>query len=93
MMPLPVHFLVIANAEQVRFGARSGAAPIFLGIVKLALGLVFGSSLLKLLQSFPGPLLGSMLTFSGKGTLLCSKTALPTCILISRFAVHQVQAA
>ena len=42
----------------MRFGARSGAAPIFLGLIKLALGLLFGSSLLSLLKSFPSPLLG-----------------------------------
>ncbi len=43
---------------QVRFGATTGAAPIFLGLVKLALGLLFGSSLFLLLQSFPQPLMG-----------------------------------
>jgi hypothetical protein len=37
----------------------------FLGGVKLALGLAFGSSLLRLLQAFPRPLLGSLLIFSG----------------------------
>ncbi len=43
---------------QVRFGARTGAAPVFLGLVKLGLGLLFGSSLLSLLKNFPSPLLG-----------------------------------
>ena len=51
--------------EQVRFGARSGAAPILLGAVKVALGLLFGNSLFRLLRAFPRPLLGSMLVFSG----------------------------
>ena len=50
---------------QVRFGGRTGAAPVLLGIGKLALGLLFGSSLLQLLQRFPQSLLGAMLVFSG----------------------------
>jgi len=50
---------------QVRFGARTGAAPMFLGAVKVALGLLFGDSLFRLLRAFPRPLLGSMLVFSG----------------------------
>lgn len=50
---------------QVRFGAHTGAAPIFLGGVKLILGLAFGSSLFALLQAFPMPLLGAMLIFAG----------------------------
>ena len=52
-------------AAQVRFGARTGAAPIFLGLVKIALSLLFGSSLFLLLQRFPSPLLGAMLVFAG----------------------------
>lgn len=52
-------------AAQVRFGARTGAAPIFLGAVKISLALVFGSSLFSLLQAFPPPLLGAMLVFAG----------------------------
>jgi hypothetical protein len=45
---------------QARFGARSGAAPAFLGLCKMVLGLAFGSSLLALLQAFPRPLLGAL---------------------------------
>lgn len=52
-------------AAQVRFGARWGTAPIILGISKIALGLMFGSSLLVLLQDFPLAMLGAMLIFSG----------------------------
>jgi len=52
-------------AAQVRFGARWGTAPIFLGIIKIFLSLLFGSSLFSLLQDFPTPLLGAMLFFSG----------------------------
>ena len=52
-------------AAQVRFGARSGAAPVFLGIVKIALALLFGSSLVALFDSFPSPILGAMLVAAG----------------------------
>jgi hypothetical protein len=52
-------------AGQVRFGARSGAAPIFLGLIKLSLGLLLGSSLAALVASFPVPILGAMLVFAG----------------------------
>ncbi|CAD7703116.1 unnamed protein product [Ostreobium quekettii] len=61
-------------AAQTRFGARSGAAPVFLGIVKIALGLLFGSSLFTLLQRFPEPLLGSMLVFSGVELAACCRS-------------------
>lgn len=52
-------------AAQVRFGARTGAAPVFLGIVKIALALLFGSSLVALFNSFPSPILGAMLVAAG----------------------------
>ena len=52
-------------AAQVRFGARWGTAPILLGITKIFLSLMFGSSLLVLLQDFPMAMLGAMLVFSG----------------------------
>lgn len=50
---------------QYKFGARWGAAPVILGVFKLALGLLFGSSLFQLLKLFPEPLLGAMLVMSG----------------------------
>ncbi|KAL4513241.1 hypothetical protein Ndes2526A_g02379 [Nannochloris sp. 'desiccata'] len=52
-------------AGQVRFGARWGTAPVFLGLIKIGLSLLFGSSLFSLLQQFPTPLLGAMLVFAG----------------------------
>eukprot|EP00897_Mesotaenium_endlicherianum_P003831 jgi/Mesen1/3476/ME000195S02625 len=52
-------------AAQFRFGARSGASVAFLGGLKLLLGLLFGGSLLSLLQHFPSSLLGALLLFSG----------------------------
>lgn len=52
-------------AAQVRFGAKSGVAPMLLGLVKACAGLLFGSSLFELFQLFPEPLLGIMLVLSG----------------------------
>lgn len=59
-------------AAQHKFGARSGAAPIALGLAKMALGLLLGSSLLQLLRSFPAPLLGAMLAMSGLELARCA---------------------
>ncbi|PNW83960.1 hypothetical protein CHLRE_04g214050v5 [Chlamydomonas reinhardtii] len=52
-------------AAQYKFGARTGHAPILLGCIKAALGLLFGGSLVVLLEAFPQPLLGALLTVSG----------------------------
>lgn len=52
-------------AAQYKFGARSGASIIFLGLVKLILGLVFGNSLTGLLDRFPTALLTVMVIAAG----------------------------
>lgn len=52
-------------AAQYRFGARSGASVIVLGLFKVVLGVLFGESLLDLLQTFPRSLLGIMVLASG----------------------------
>ncbi|GJN86613.1 hypothetical protein PLIIFM63780_010194 [Purpureocillium lilacinum] len=52
-------------AAQYRFGARSGASIIFLGLVKLVLGLVFGETLVDLLRQYPKSLLGIMVLAAG----------------------------
>ncbi|KAG6549942.1 hypothetical protein Mapa_008453 [Marchantia paleacea] len=52
-------------AGQYKFGARNGLAPVLLGAAKLVLALLLGSSLLRLLASFPIGLLGALLLFSG----------------------------
>ena len=75
---------------QVRFGAQSGTAPVLLGLGKLLAGLLFGSSLLALLQAFPQSLLGAMLIFSGASELSAAECILmhldagafaPVCLL------------
>ncbi|KAJ6016312.1 hypothetical protein N7540_010903 [Penicillium herquei] len=52
-------------AAQYRFGARSGASVIFLGLLKLVIGLLFGETLIDLLQRFPGAFLGVMVIAAG----------------------------
>jgi len=52
-------------AAQYRFGARSGASVIILGLFKLILGLVFGDSLVDLLRRYPKGLLGVMVLAAG----------------------------
>ncbi|KAK5957772.1 hypothetical protein OHC33_000961 [Knufia fluminis] len=52
-------------AAQYRFGARSGSSIIFLGILKLLLGLVFGNSLTGLLEKFQTALLSVMVVAAG----------------------------
>lgn len=52
-------------AGQYRFGARSGASIIFLGSVKLLLGLFAGDAVVPMLQRFPKSLLGVMVLAAG----------------------------
>ncbi|MCL7039880.1 hypothetical protein MKW94_008709 [Papaver nudicaule] len=60
-------------AGQYRFGGRSGASVLFLGIGKLILGLVFGNSFVRILSEFPIGILGVMLLFSGIELAMASK--------------------
>ncbi|KAI1762842.1 hypothetical protein GGR53DRAFT_397466 [Hypoxylon sp. FL1150] len=52
-------------AAQYRFGARSGASIILLGLFKILLGVIFGETLLDLLAAFPKSLLGIMVIAAG----------------------------
>ncbi|KFY45718.1 hypothetical protein V495_02837 [Pseudogymnoascus sp. VKM F-4514 (FW-929)] len=52
-------------AAQYRFGARSGASIIVLGLFKVVMGLVFGETLVGLLHQYPKSLLGVMVLASG----------------------------
>lgn len=51
-------------AGQYRFGARSEVSIVLLGACKLLLGILFGSSLVGLLQLFPDSILAVMLFIS-----------------------------
>ncbi|KAI9925569.1 hypothetical protein MW887_005950 [Aspergillus wentii] len=52
-------------AAQYRFGARSGASVVFLGALKLIIGIFFGESLVGLLKLFPAAFLGIMVIAAG----------------------------
>ena len=52
-------------AGQYRFGARSSASIIFLGCLKMVLGVFLGGSLLSLLHVYPNSILGVLLGISG----------------------------
>ena len=52
-------------AAQVSFGARTGGAPVILGVLLIVLALCFSDSLAVLLRLFPQPALGVMLFLAG----------------------------
>ncbi|KAF7712915.1 Uncharacterized protein PECH_002337 [Penicillium ucsense] len=52
-------------AAQHRFGARSGASVVFLGVLKLVIGIIFGETLIDLLIRFPKAFLGVMVIAAG----------------------------
>ena len=52
-------------AGQYRFGARSGASVIFLGMIKLLLGLSVGDTIIRPIKHFPISLLGIMIFAAG----------------------------
>lgn len=52
-------------AAQYRFGARSGASVMILGIFKLLLGVFFGQTLVDLLKKFPIALITVMVLAAG----------------------------
>jgi MFS superfamily sulfate permease-like transporter len=52
-------------AGHVRFGARTGGAPIVLGCLLLVLALFFSGSIETIFRMFPTPILGVILFFAG----------------------------
>lgn len=52
-------------AGHVRFGARTGTAPVLIGLAFVALGLVLGESGYGVLRTIPDAVLGGLLLFSG----------------------------
>ena len=52
-------------AGQVRFGARTGGAPIILGAIFVMLAIFFSPSIETLMMLFPRPILGVILFFAG----------------------------
>ncbi|CAI9094394.1 OLC1v1030120C1 [Oldenlandia corymbosa var. corymbosa] len=60
-------------AGQYKFGGRSGGCVAILGLAKLVLGLVLGSSIVKILNQFPVGVLGVLLLFAGIELALCAR--------------------
>ena len=52
-------------AGHVRFGARTGGAPIILGVILLTLACFFSTSIQTLFRMFPLPILGVILVLAG----------------------------
>ncbi|MFQ5737450.1 MAG: putative sulfate/molybdate transporter [Acidobacteriota bacterium] len=52
-------------AGQHRFGARTGGSVVMLGVAKVGIGLMLGSSAAFLLNAFPAAILGVLLCFAG----------------------------
>jgi MFS superfamily sulfate permease-like transporter len=52
-------------AGHVRFGARTGGSPVILGIILLAMGLLFSNSVLLVFEMIPVCVLGVILIFAG----------------------------
>lgn len=52
-------------AAQVSFGARTGGAPVIVGVLLVVLALFFSDSVATLLRLFPAPALGVMLFLAG----------------------------
>ena len=52
-------------AGHVRFGVRTGGAPIILGVILLTLACFFSSSIQTLFRMFPMPILGVILALAG----------------------------
>ncbi|GKD74316.1 molybdate transporter 1 [Tanacetum coccineum] len=60
-------------AGQYKFGGRSGACVALLGAAKLVLGLLLGSSIVKILTAFPVGVLGVLLLFAGIELAMCAR--------------------
>ncbi|XP_004498621.1 molybdate transporter 1-like [Cicer arietinum] len=60
-------------AGQYKFGGRSGGCVAILGIAKLVLGLVLGTSLAHILREFPVGILGVLLLFAGIELAMCAR--------------------
>ncbi|KAJ0680195.1 putative molybdate transporter [Helianthus annuus] len=60
-------------AGQYRFGGRTGASVLLLGVGKLVLGLLFGNSFVRILNQFPVGILGALLLFAGIELAMASK--------------------
>lgn len=59
-------------ASHVKFGARTGGATVFLGLILLCLSVLFGNSLPVILQVISSEILGMMMLLAGSELALSS---------------------
>lgn len=82
-------------AGHVRFGARTGAAPVLIGTGFVALGVLLGDTAIGLLRLIPDAALGTLLVFSGVELAIAARISryrddggeLLTVLLIAALAV------
>jgi len=78
-------------AGQYHFGAYTGGSMVFLGGIKIALGVFMGSSAIVLLSSFPTTLLGLLLVLSGIELALAANRTFETwdllMLLVTGFSI------
>jgi MFS superfamily sulfate permease-like transporter len=60
-------------AGQYKFGGRTGTCVALLGAAKFVLGLVLGTSLVRILSQFPVGVLGVLLLFAGIELAMCAR--------------------
>ena len=60
-------------AGQYRFGARTGGSVVFLGLIKILIGIFLGGAAFSILASYPVSVLGVLLIFSGIELALVTK--------------------
>ncbi|KAL6982461.1 TATA-binding protein-associated factor mot1 [Sarracenia purpurea var. burkii] len=60
-------------AGQYKFGGRSGGCVAALGAAKVVVGVVVGSSVVRVLENFPVGVLGVLLLFAGIELGMCSR--------------------
>lgn len=74
-------------AGHVRFGARTGGAPIILGTILVGLALFFSSSIELLFRMFPAPVLGVILVLAGAQLALKPFTLAKRTSTASKFVI------
>jgi len=60
-------------AGQYKFGARTGGSVVFLGVIKILLGLFLGGAAFVVLASYPMSVLGVLLVFAGMELALVTR--------------------
>ncbi|KAI8852377.1 hypothetical protein BC829DRAFT_440795 [Chytridium lagenaria] len=59
------HGVIWRSSRQYRFGARTHVSVVLLGLAKILIAVIFGSSLIQVFELFPSTVLGVMLVLAG----------------------------